>query len=126
MLRRLKYWIPTICVAILISVFSTQYFSGFVPLREPSVRDVMIDASGAVLAQVLVWVYAKIRQNLARQQPLATHSVVHSPLFPPIQLVVEILCAFLVPAVRGLLFEMPARNLRRTRGQVTPQGLQPL
>ena len=24
---RLKYWIPAICVAILISVFSTQYFS---------------------------------------------------------------------------------------------------
>jgi hypothetical protein len=24
---RLKYWLPAICVAILISVFSTQYFS---------------------------------------------------------------------------------------------------
>jgi VanZ family protein len=27
MSRRLKYWIPAICVAVLISVFSTYYFS---------------------------------------------------------------------------------------------------
>jgi VanZ family protein len=144
MLAHLKYWIPAICLAIVISVFSTHYFSGpqtarviipilhwlfpsasrhvlhlmhiairkaahvfefgafsiavfhgiradrygwrldwalttlliavgyagldewhqsFVPLREPSVRDVMIDATGALLAQVLVWAYAKIRPN---------------------------------------------------------------
>jgi len=140
MTPRLKYWIPAICVAIVISVFSTHYFSGeetarviipilhrifpfatdrelrwmhigirklahvtefgtfsiavfhgvrggrrgwnlrwaivtlliavtyagldewhqsFVPLREPRVRDVLIDTLGALLAQVLVWIYAK-------------------------------------------------------------------
>ena len=140
MLHRLKYWIPAICVAILISLFSTHYFSSqqtaraiipflrwlfplanyrtlnrmhtlirklahvtefgafsitvfhgvrgsrsgwrldwaaytlliavsyagldewhqsFVPLREPRVRDVFIDAGGALLAQGLVWAYAK-------------------------------------------------------------------
>jgi VanZ family protein len=146
MLRRLKYWVPAFCVAIVISAFSTHYFSGeqtarviipilhwlfpsasrhvlrlmhigirkaahvtefgifsitvfhgirgdrygwrlnwavltllvavayasldewhqsFVPLREPSVRDVMIDAAGALLAQVLVWAYSKIHRNPA-------------------------------------------------------------
>ena len=144
MLGRFKYWLPAIGVAILISVFSTHYFSSretarviipilhwlfpfathgtlnrmhtlirklahvtefgffsitvfygvrgdrsgwkltwalytlliavtyagldewhqsFVPLREPRVRDVVIDATGAVLAQILVWVYAKLHHN---------------------------------------------------------------
>jgi VanZ family protein len=137
---RLKYWLPAILVAILISIFSTHYFSSdetgriiipvlrwlfpfasrralhlmhvgirklahltefaafsialfhgvrgnragwrwkwavytvliamayagldewhqsFVPLRAARVRDVFIDATGALLAQVLVWAYAK-------------------------------------------------------------------
>jgi VanZ family protein len=137
---RLKYWLPAILVAILITIFSTHYFSSeqtgrviipvlrwlfpsashralhlmhvgirklahitefaafsiavfhgvrgnragwrfdwavytvliavayagldewhqsFVPLREARVRDVVIDATGALLAQVLVWAYAK-------------------------------------------------------------------
>ena len=141
---RFKYWLPAICVAILISVFSTHYFSSqqtaraiipilhwlfpfathrtlnrmhtlirklahvtefglfsitvfygvrgnrsgwkptwalytlliaityagldewhqtFVPLREARVRDVVIDATGALLAQLLVWVYAKLHHN---------------------------------------------------------------
>jgi VanZ family protein len=143
MLVRLQYWLPAICLAILISLFSTHYFSSqqtarviipvlrwllpfasfrtlnrmhtlirklahvtefgffstavfygvrrdrsgwrldwavytlmiavtyagldewhqsFVPLREPRVRDVVIDATGALLAQVLVWVYAKLHR----------------------------------------------------------------
>ena len=143
---RLKYWLPAICVAVLISLFSTHYFSSqqtarviipflhwlfpfatprtlnrmhtlirklahvtefglfsitvfygvrgersgwkfkwalytlliavtyagldewhqsFVPLREPRVRDVVIDATGALLAQFLVWVYAKLHHNAA-------------------------------------------------------------
>jgi VanZ family protein len=141
--QRFRYWIPAICVAILISLFSTHYFSSertarfiypllrwifpaasprmlhlfhvgirklahitefgvfsatvfrgirsgrpgwrldwavwtflialafaaldewhqsFVPVRQASVRDVAIDALGAVLAQVLVWAYANWRQ----------------------------------------------------------------
>jgi VanZ family protein len=141
---RLKYWIPAICVAVIISLFSTRYFSGqqtarviipilrwlfpfasrhllymmhtgirklahvtefaifsiavfhgvrgnregwklnwaaytllivvtyagldewhqsFVPLREARVRDVLIDATGGLLAQVFVWAYAKLHHN---------------------------------------------------------------
>src|SRR5215470_11978009 len=144
MAQRLIYWIPALCVALLISTFSTHYFSGeetsrfivpilrwlfpsadahllrwmhiairkaahaiefaafsvavfhgvraersgwtfrwavitllialgygafdewhqsFVPLREARPRDLLIDLSGAVLAQVFVWSYAKLHRN---------------------------------------------------------------
>lgn len=147
MTRRLIYWLPAIGVAILISVFSTHYFSGehtghviipilkwlfpsatshtlrllhfgirkaahitefgvfsiavfhgvraerygwrlewalitlliavsyagldewhqsFVPMREPRFRDVLIDSSGALLAQLFVWGYAKLHRNSAQ------------------------------------------------------------
>ena len=147
MTKRLIYWLPAIAVAILISVFSTHYFSGehtgriiipilkwlfpsatshtlrlmhfgirkaahitefgafsiavfhgvraerygwrpewalitlliavgyagldewhqsFVPMREPRFRDVLIDSSGALLAQFLVWIYAKLHRNSAQ------------------------------------------------------------
>lgn len=146
MTPRIKYWIPAIVVAILISFFSTHYFSAqqtgrvfipllhwlfpsasartlklmhfgirkaahvtefgifsvtvfhgvrgerhgwqlnwailtlviavsyasldewhqsFVPLREARFRDVLIDAFGAVLAQVLAWTYAKFHRGSA-------------------------------------------------------------
>jgi VanZ family protein len=142
--KSLKYWIPAICVAVLISTFSTHYFSSvetarflipllrklfpaasphvlslihtgirklahitefgvlsisvfygvrgerygwrwqwaittliiavsyagldewhqsFVPMREARFRDVLIDSTGALLAQVLVWIYAKLHRN---------------------------------------------------------------
>jgi VanZ family protein len=145
--KRLRYWIPAICVAVLISTFSTHYFSSaetsrilipilhwifpaaslhtlsrmhtairklahvtefgvlsvavfhgvrgerfgwrlqwalftliiavsyagldewhqsFVPMREARFRDVMIDSTGALLAQVLVWIYAKLHRKSAQ------------------------------------------------------------
>lgn len=144
MSRQLRYWLPAILLAILIFVFSTQYFSGeqtarvifpilrwlvpsasrhtlnfahfvirklahitefsmfsiavfhgvrgnrtgwklnwaiwtlliavayagldewhqsFVPMREPRIRDVMIDGAGALLAQFAVWMYAKMHRK---------------------------------------------------------------
>jgi VanZ family protein len=141
---RIKYWLPAICVAILISLFSTHFFSSeqtarvflpilrwlfpsashhmlhlmhfairkaahvtefavfsialfhgvraerygwrldwavitlliavsyagldewhqsFVPLREARFRDVLIDSTGALLAQIFVWAYAKLHRN---------------------------------------------------------------
>jgi VanZ family protein len=149
MIQRLSYWFPAVCVAILISVFSTHYFSGehtaqliipilrrffpsaslhtlhllhfgirkaahitefgifsiavfhgvrgerhgwrpqwalitlliamsyagldewhqsFVPMREARFRDVLIDSTGALLAQLLVWGYAKLHNNPARSR----------------------------------------------------------
>jgi VanZ family protein len=149
--KSLQYWIPAICVAVLISTFSTHYFSGaetarffipllrwlfpaasphtlnlmhtgirklahitefgvfstavfhgvrgerygwrfqwalitliiavsyagldewhqsFVPMREARFRDVLIDSAGALLAQVLVWIYAKLHRNSVRSPEL--------------------------------------------------------
>ncbi len=146
MISRLKYWLPAMCVAIMISLFSTHYFSAeqtgrfilpalrwlfpsvsrhmlrlmhfgirkaahvtefgvfsvavfhgvraehhgwklswaaitvfiaisyagldewhqsFVPLREARFRDVLIDTFGALLAQVIVWMYAKLHRGSA-------------------------------------------------------------
>lgn len=146
MVTRLKYWLPAAAMAVLISVFSTRYFSSeqtariivpvlrwlfpfaghhtlrlmhigirklahvaefgifstavfhgvraerygwkwewavltlligvsyagldewhqsFVPLRESRLRDVLIDSSGALLAQILVWVYAQMHRKSA-------------------------------------------------------------
>jgi VanZ family protein len=150
--KSLKYWIPAICVAVLISTFSTHYFSSaetskilipilhwifpsasphtlsrmhtairklahvtefgvfsisvfhgvrgqrygwrwqwafitliiavsyagldewhqsFVPMREARVRDVLIDSTGALLAQVLVWIYAKLHRSTV-QSPVVS------------------------------------------------------
>ncbi|HWZ99286.1 MAG TPA: VanZ family protein [Candidatus Dormibacteraeota bacterium] len=144
MKQRFIYWIPALCVALVISSFSTHYFSGertshfilpilhwlfpsadartlhwlhtgirktahiaefgvfsivvfhgvraerhgwriqwafltllvalgyagldewhqsFVPLREARIGDVLIDCTGALLAQVLVWGYARLHRN---------------------------------------------------------------
>ena len=149
MTHRLKYWIPAVCVAALISTFSIHYFSSeqtarfiipllhqlfpalsahtlsrmhtairklahvtefgvfsvtvfhgvraersgwkfpwavitllvavsyagldewhqsYVPLREARTRDVLIDSFGALLAQVLVWFYAKLHANHRESQ----------------------------------------------------------
>jgi VanZ family protein len=154
--KRLKYWIPAICVAVLISTFSTHYFSSaetskllipflhwifpaaslhtlnrmhtairklahvtefgvfsiavfhgvrgerygwrpkwalitliiavsyagldewhqsFVPMRDARFRDVLIDSTGALLAQVLVWIYAKLHRNSAEPAVLDQKSV---------------------------------------------------
>ena len=151
MAKRFKYWIPAICVAALISTFSTHYFSSaetsrilipflhsifpfasphtlsrmhtairklahvtefgvlstavfhgvrgersgwrwqwalmtliiavsyaaldewhqsFVPMREARFRDVLIDATGALLAQVSAWIYAKLHRNSAESAML--------------------------------------------------------
>jgi VanZ family protein len=45
-----------------------EWHQSFVPVREPRVRDVLIDSTGALLAQVLVWIYAKLHRN-ALQSP---------------------------------------------------------
>ena len=145
MMRRLSYWVPAICIALMISGFSTDAFSSdntsrilipllhwlfpfasqhtlallhtgirksahltefgmlsyavlwgiragrpgwrfqwalislliavsyacldewhqsFVPMREARVGDVLIDSAGALLAQVFVWSYLRLRRKL--------------------------------------------------------------
>ena len=40
-----------------------EWHQSFVPLREARFRDVLIDAGGALLAQVLVWVFGRLHRN---------------------------------------------------------------
>jgi VanZ family protein len=42
-----------------------EWHQTFVPLREPRLRDVAIDSAGALLAQGLVWVYARWKWHIA-------------------------------------------------------------
>jgi VanZ family protein len=56
-----------------------EWHQSFVPLREPTVRDVIIDTVGAFLAQVLVWVYAKMHGNVGQAEPIATSPAPASP-----------------------------------------------
>ena len=55
---RLNWALGTLLVAVAYGGLD-EWHQSFVPLREARVRDVAIDAIGAVLAQVLVWAYAK-------------------------------------------------------------------
>jgi VanZ family protein len=59
---RLKWALYTVFIAVTYAGLD-EWHQSFVPLREPRVRDVVIDATGAFLAQVLVWVYAKLHHN---------------------------------------------------------------
>jgi VanZ family protein len=60
-------WKPSWAVTTLLIAFTyaglDEWHQSFVPLREPRFRDVLIDATGAFLAQALVWVYAKLHRG---------------------------------------------------------------
>jgi len=54
---RLNWALATLVIAFAYAALD-EWHQSFVPLRGARVRDVAIDASGALLAQVLVWLYA--------------------------------------------------------------------
>jgi VanZ family protein len=54
---RWNWAIVTLLIAVAYAALD-EWHQSFVPLREPRVRDVMIDSFGALLAQSLVWFYA--------------------------------------------------------------------
>lgn len=71
---RLKWALYTLLIAVTYAGLD-EWHQSFVPQRDPRVRDVVIDAIGALLAQVLVWVYAKLHHNSpvpANEQDLAS------------------------------------------------------
>jgi VanZ family protein len=59
---RFSWALATLVIAVAYAGLD-EWHQSFVPLREARVRDVAIDAFGAVLAQALVWFYAKFRTN---------------------------------------------------------------
>jgi len=61
---RLEWALYTLLIAVAYGGLD-EWHQSFVPMREARARDVFIDASGAVLAQVFVWAYAKRRRSSA-------------------------------------------------------------
>lgn len=65
---RFNWALTTLLIAVAYAGLD-EWHQSFVPLREARVRDVAIDALGAVLAQTLVWFYAKwISNTVARSE----------------------------------------------------------
>jgi len=61
---RLEWAVITLLIAVSYAGLD-EWHQSFVPLREARFRDVLIDATGALLAQIFVWVYAKLHRNSA-------------------------------------------------------------
>ena len=61
---RLDWALYTLLIAVAYAGLD-EWHQSFVPMREARVRDVAIDATGAVLAQVLVCLYTKRYRNSA-------------------------------------------------------------
>jgi VanZ family protein len=61
---RFSWALATLVIAVTYAGLD-EWHQSFVPLREARVRDVATDALGAVLAQTLVWFYAKWKSNSA-------------------------------------------------------------
>jgi len=59
---RWQWAITTLIIAVSYAGLD-EWHQSFVPLREARFRDVLIDSTGALLAQVLVWIYAKLHRN---------------------------------------------------------------
>ncbi len=68
---RFSWALATVVIAVTYASLD-EWHQSFVPLREARGRDVAIDALGAVLAQTLVWFYAKWRSNLAVRPEFST------------------------------------------------------
>jgi VanZ family protein len=61
---KLNWAIITLLIAVSYAGLD-EWHQSFVPLREARFRDVLIDAFGAVLAQAIVWAYAKLHRGSA-------------------------------------------------------------
>lgn len=61
---KLGWAVGTLVIAVTYAGLD-EWHQSFVPLREARFRDVLIDSTGAFLAQVLVWVYAKLHRHTA-------------------------------------------------------------
>jgi len=63
MLRQLKYWIPAISVAVVISVFSTRYFSA--------------EQTGRVIVPILRWLFPSAGQHLLHLMHIGIRKAAH-------------------------------------------------
>jgi VanZ family protein len=61
---KLNWAIWTMLIAVAYAGLD-EWHQSFVPMREPRIRDVIIDGAGALVAQFAVWMYAKKHRNSA-------------------------------------------------------------
>ena len=59
---RLEWAVITLLIAVSYAGLD-EWHQSFVPLREARLRDVLIDSTGALLAQVFVWAFARVHRN---------------------------------------------------------------
>jgi VanZ family protein len=59
---RLEWAVITLLIAVSYAGLD-EWHQSFVPLREARIRDVLIDSTGALLAQIFVWAYARLHRN---------------------------------------------------------------
>jgi hypothetical protein len=66
---RLQWAVITLLIAVSYAGLD-EWHQSFVPVREARFRDVLIDSTGALLAQVFVWAYARLHRNSAESSGL--------------------------------------------------------
>jgi len=66
---RFNWALTTLVIAVTYAALD-EWHQAFVPLREARVGDVAIDALGAMLAQILVWFYSKLKSNFRASSEL--------------------------------------------------------
>jgi len=71
---RLNWALLTMAIAVAYAMLD-EWHQSFVPLRQASPRDVALDALGALLAQFLVWAYAKWKWGAVKPAPFPSNAV---------------------------------------------------
>jgi VanZ family protein len=64
---KLNWAVITLSIAVTYAALD-EWHQSFVPLREARWRDVLIDSTGALLAQVFVWTYAQLHRGSVSSQ----------------------------------------------------------
>ncbi len=71
---RLSWALATLAIAATYAGLD-EWHQSFVPVREARLRDVLIDMSGALLAQSLVWLYARSRWTSSEPRDIPGNTV---------------------------------------------------
>jgi len=71
---RLDWAVITLLIAVAYAALDELHQS-YVPVRHASPRDVAIDAFGALVAQSLVWIYARLHRGESVEMPLDSNTL---------------------------------------------------
>ncbi len=70
---RLDRAVVTLLIAVAYAALD-EFHQSYVPVRHASLRDVAIDAFGALLVQSIVWIYARLRRGESLEMPLYSNT----------------------------------------------------